>query len=181
MLVVDRPMERLPRGHVEISSLSPGTVVRPHCGVCCSVAAVFCYWRLCSFSRFQLFDGRNRSGPTNHRLRLHLGLSIPRGDIGIRVKGEMRRWEEFRFGLHFIPLSISCARMLWSVTATNAHDNLVYFYPGHWFSTTRLSTRCGTERTPSAQCWSSTCGNLRWVKKRARLFGREWRQGNDDI
>jgi hypothetical protein len=42
-----QPMEQLPRGSVEISTLRAGTVVQPHCG------------------------------PSNHRLRLHLGLSVP--------------------------------------------------------------------------------------------------------
>lgn len=33
-------------------------------------------------------------GPTNMRLRLHLGIQVPRGDCGIRVGGETRGWQE---------------------------------------------------------------------------------------
>ena len=33
-------------------------------------------------------------GPTNLRLRCHLGLQVPDGDCAIRVGGETRRWEE---------------------------------------------------------------------------------------
>jgi len=33
-------------------------------------------------------------GPTNMRLRCHLGIQIPRGDCGIRVGSETRKWEE---------------------------------------------------------------------------------------
>jgi hypothetical protein len=33
-------------------------------------------------------------GPTNMRLRVHLGLSIPQGDCGLRVGNEIRHWEE---------------------------------------------------------------------------------------
>jgi len=39
-------------------------------------------------------------GPTNHRLRLHLGLLVPSlrdgGGASITVAGEARRWEEGR-------------------------------------------------------------------------------------
>jgi len=31
-------------------------------------------------------------GPTNMRLRCHLAITVPRGDAGIRVGGETRRW-----------------------------------------------------------------------------------------
>jgi aspartyl/asparaginyl beta-hydroxylase (cupin superfamily) len=34
------------------------------------------------------------TGPTNLRLRCHLGLSIPDGDCGLTVAGETRRWRE---------------------------------------------------------------------------------------
>ena len=60
-----RPTERLPRGSVELSLMRPGAVVAPHCG------------------------------PTNHRLRLHLGLVVPSG-AAITVAGETRRWEQGR-------------------------------------------------------------------------------------
>ena len=33
-------------------------------------------------------------GPTNMRLRCHLGIQVPRGDCGIRVGTETRKWEE---------------------------------------------------------------------------------------
>jgi aspartate beta-hydroxylase len=35
-------------------------------------------------------------GPTNLRLRCHLGIDVPRGDCAIRVGDETRRWEEGR-------------------------------------------------------------------------------------
>jgi aspartyl/asparaginyl beta-hydroxylase (cupin superfamily) len=35
-------------------------------------------------------------GPTNLRLRCHLGIAIPDGDCGIRVQDESRRWREGR-------------------------------------------------------------------------------------
>lgn len=33
-------------------------------------------------------------GPTNMRLRVHLGIKIPQGDCGLRVGPELRRWKE---------------------------------------------------------------------------------------
>jgi aspartyl/asparaginyl beta-hydroxylase (cupin superfamily) len=33
-------------------------------------------------------------GPTNMRLRVHLGITIPEGDCALRVGNEIRRWEE---------------------------------------------------------------------------------------
>ncbi|XP_043247721.1 aspartyl/asparaginyl beta-hydroxylase-like isoform X3 [Amphibalanus amphitrite] len=51
------------RGQVKFSMLAPGTTVWPH------------------------------TGPTNCRLRLHLGIKVPPG-TGIRVAGEKRTWEE---------------------------------------------------------------------------------------
>lgn len=33
-------------------------------------------------------------GPTNMRLRCHLGIRIPEGDCGLRVGGQTRRWQE---------------------------------------------------------------------------------------
>ena len=47
-----------------ISKMAPGTQVRPH------------------------------RGPTNLRLRCHLGIDVPAGDCGIRVGGETRKWVE---------------------------------------------------------------------------------------
>jgi aspartate beta-hydroxylase len=35
-------------------------------------------------------------GPTNTRLRCHLGIRIPAGDTGIEVDGETRRWQQGR-------------------------------------------------------------------------------------
>jgi aspartate beta-hydroxylase len=35
-------------------------------------------------------------GPTNLRLRCHLGIRIPDGDCGLKVGGETRKWEEGR-------------------------------------------------------------------------------------
>ena len=35
-------------------------------------------------------------GPTNLRLRCHLGIDVPRGDCGIRVGDETRQWEAGR-------------------------------------------------------------------------------------
>jgi aspartate beta-hydroxylase len=33
-------------------------------------------------------------GPTNIRVRCHLGIRVPEGDCGIRVGGQTRRWQE---------------------------------------------------------------------------------------
>jgi aspartyl/asparaginyl beta-hydroxylase (cupin superfamily) len=35
-------------------------------------------------------------GPTNMRVRCHLGIKVPDGDCAIRVGGETRRWQEGR-------------------------------------------------------------------------------------
>lgn len=51
-------------GLLYVSKLSPGTHIRPH------------------------------RGPTNVRLRCHLGVRIPEGDCGLRVGGETRRWRQ---------------------------------------------------------------------------------------
>jgi hypothetical protein len=53
-------------GLAYFSRMSPGTHVAPH------------------------------RGPTNMRVRCHLGVSVPEGDCGIRVGGERRRWEAGR-------------------------------------------------------------------------------------
>jgi aspartate beta-hydroxylase len=57
---------RTQAGLLYVSKLSPGTHIRPH------------------------------RGPTNVRLRCHLGVQIPDGDCGLRVGGETRRWDEGR-------------------------------------------------------------------------------------
>ena len=54
------------QGMAEFSRLLPGTVVKPH------------------------------TGRTNTRLRIHLPLVVPPGDLGIEVAGEARRWQEGR-------------------------------------------------------------------------------------
>jgi tetratricopeptide (TPR) repeat protein len=36
-------------------------------------------------------------GPTNMRLRVHLGIKIPNGDCGLRVGNEIRRWQEGKY------------------------------------------------------------------------------------
>ena len=51
-------------GDVKLSRMSPGTEVKPHCG------------------------------PTNARLRAHLGLYVPEGDCCLRCGDEARRWVE---------------------------------------------------------------------------------------
>ncbi len=51
-------------GLLYVSKLAPGTHIRPH------------------------------RGPTNVRLRCHLGIRIPEGDCGLRVGGEQRSWRE---------------------------------------------------------------------------------------
>jgi aspartate beta-hydroxylase len=51
-------------GLLYVSKLSPGMHIEPH------------------------------SGPTNVRLRCHLGLRVPDGDCGLTVGGETRRWHE---------------------------------------------------------------------------------------
>ncbi len=53
-------------GLLYVSKLSPGTRINPH------------------------------RGPTNLRLRCHLGIRIPEGDCGLKVGGETRRWQEGR-------------------------------------------------------------------------------------
>jgi aspartyl/asparaginyl beta-hydroxylase (cupin superfamily) len=51
-------------GLIYVSKMSPHSVIRPH------------------------------HGPTNMRLRCHLGVQIPPGDCAIRVKDQVRCWEE---------------------------------------------------------------------------------------
>jgi aspartate beta-hydroxylase len=65
-LIESHNMVRTLTGLVYVSKLSPGSQVRPH------------------------------RGPTNMRLRCHLGISIPDGDCGLKVGGETRRWREGR-------------------------------------------------------------------------------------
>jgi aspartate beta-hydroxylase len=57
---------RTQAGLLYVSKFSPGTHIKPHLG------------------------------PTNVRLRCHLGIRIPDGDCGLKVGGETRRWEEGR-------------------------------------------------------------------------------------
>ncbi len=57
---------RAPAGLIYVSRLAAGTELAPH------------------------------RGPTNVRLRCHLGLQVPPGDCALRVGGEQRRWEEGR-------------------------------------------------------------------------------------
>lgn len=57
---------RAPAGLIYVSRLAAGSHVAPH-------------W-----------------GPTNVRLRCHLGLQVPAGDCALRVDGEARRWAEGR-------------------------------------------------------------------------------------
>ena len=59
-----KPLDGLPKGSVEFSVLAPGAALKPHCG------------------------------PSNHRLRVHLAIAIPRGGVSeIRVGEGWRRWE----------------------------------------------------------------------------------------
>jgi aspartate beta-hydroxylase len=51
-------------GLMYLSKMSPHTVIQPH------------------------------RGPTNMRLRCHLGIQVPQGDCAIKVGGETRRWQE---------------------------------------------------------------------------------------
>ena len=63
--VVERhPTMRTAAGLIYLSRLRAGTVIAAH------------------------------RGPTNMRLRCHLGIQVPRGDCGIRVGDETRKWEE---------------------------------------------------------------------------------------
>ncbi len=57
---------RTQAGLLYVSKLAPGTHIKPH------------------------------RGPTNLRLRCHLGITIPAGDCGLKVGGETRRWQEGR-------------------------------------------------------------------------------------
>jgi tetratricopeptide (TPR) repeat protein len=57
------PMGQLPKGSVEMSVLLPQTRIKSHCG------------------------------PSNHRLRMHLGIEIP-PESAIEVGGRRERWEE---------------------------------------------------------------------------------------
>ena len=65
-IIEDSNTVRSLSGLLYVSKLSPGTHIRPH------------------------------SGPTNLRLRCHLGIKVPQGDCGLKVGGETRRWEEGR-------------------------------------------------------------------------------------
>lgn len=60
------PAVRTLAGLIYASRMAPSTHIRPH------------------------------RGPTNLRLRCHLGLQVPDGDCAIRVGSETRRWEEGR-------------------------------------------------------------------------------------
>ena len=63
--VIERhPTMRTAAGLIYLSRLRAGTEIAAHCG------------------------------PTNMRLRCHLGIQVPRGDCGIRVGTETRKWEE---------------------------------------------------------------------------------------
>lgn len=55
---------RTSAGLIYVSKFSPDTQVKPH------------------------------RGPTNMRLRCHVGIKIPGGDCGLKVGGETRRWQE---------------------------------------------------------------------------------------
>jgi aspartate beta-hydroxylase len=57
---------RTQAGLMYVSKLSPGTHIKAH------------------------------RGPTNLRLRCHLGITIPAGDCGLKVGGEIRHWQEGR-------------------------------------------------------------------------------------
>jgi aspartate beta-hydroxylase len=57
---------RTQAGLLYVSKLNPGTQIKPH------------------------------KGPTNVRLRCHLGIKIPDGDCGLTVGGETRRWQQGR-------------------------------------------------------------------------------------
>eukprot|EP01006_Ploeotia_vitrea_P051509 TRINITY_DN67570_c11_g1_i1.p1 TRINITY_DN67570_c11_g1~~TRINITY_DN67570_c11_g1_i1.p1 ORF type:complete len:327 (+),score=24.10 TRINITY_DN67570_c11_g1_i1:139-981(+) len=61
--IVEKLAKNMPKASVELSIMEPGTHVRPHCG------------------------------PSNHRLRIHLGLVIPEG-AEMRVANETTGWEE---------------------------------------------------------------------------------------
>ena len=54
----------MPKGAAEFSAIAPGSELRRHCG------------------------------PSNHRLRLHLGLQVPTNGAAIEVAGEARSWVE---------------------------------------------------------------------------------------
>jgi len=51
-------------GQVHFSLLTPGTRLKPHCG------------------------------GSNYRLTAHLGMIIPKGDVGIRVGSKTKKWKE---------------------------------------------------------------------------------------
>jgi aspartyl/asparaginyl beta-hydroxylase (cupin superfamily) len=65
-LLMDNPAPITPEGLIYFSRMAPGTHVAAH------------------------------YGPTNIRLRCHLGIQVPAGDCGIRVGHEVRTWEEGR-------------------------------------------------------------------------------------
>ena len=65
-LIMDNPAPITPEGLIYFSRMAPGTHVAAH------------------------------RGPTNIRLRCHLGLQVPPGDCKIRVGHEARAWEEGR-------------------------------------------------------------------------------------
>lgn len=63
-LIEDYSTVRTLAGLVYVSKMTPGTHITPHCG------------------------------PTNIRLRCHLGIQVPKGDCGLRVADERCRWCE---------------------------------------------------------------------------------------
>jgi aspartate beta-hydroxylase len=65
-LIESQNTVRTQAGLLYVSKLNPGTHIKAH------------------------------RGPTNLRLRCHLGIKIPDGDCGLKVGGETRRWQEGR-------------------------------------------------------------------------------------
>eukprot|EP00045_Choanoeca_perplexa_P008400 m.77651 g.77651 ORF g.77651 m.77651 type:complete len:516 (+) comp14479_c0_seq2:104-1651(+) len=62
--LVERYSKGLPKGSLELSTIAPGTHIRPHCG------------------------------PSNHRLRLHLGIQVPETGAALTVAGQQRAWRK---------------------------------------------------------------------------------------
>jgi Aspartyl/Asparaginyl beta-hydroxylase len=84
-------------------------------------------------------------GPTNVRVRCHLGIVVPEGDCAIRVGAETRRWEEGRclvFDDHF-------EHEAWNHTAEDRIVLIVdVWHPG--LSSTEVSLLEGLQRYASA-------------------------------
>lgn len=121
---------RTQAGLLYVSKLSPGTHLKAH------------------------------RGPTNVRLRCHLGIRIPDGDSGLKVAGETRRWEEGRC----IVFDDSLEHEVWNHTQEPRVVLIIDFWHPH-LTPTEIAYLEGLHRFAAFQAvslnryWSSAGGH----------------------